>query len=111
MRNACVLAAAVTVHLMHPTAISAAETSAEIAKNVKALCTQPAVNGSNWTVNAEGKGQVGGKLLKLPGVSGIIKFSRKEWSGIQGVLDQAADNKDYRACTIKLTPIFVGKAG
>lgn len=111
MRRACVLAAAVTVYLTGPTATFAAESSAEIVKNVKALCTQPAVNGSNWTVNAEGNGQVGGKILKLPGVSGTIKFNRKEWSGIQGVLDQAADNKDYRACAIKLTPIFLGKAG
>lgn len=110
MRTTYALAAAISVYLMGSTATIAADSTAEIVKNVKALCTQPAVNGSNWTVRAEGSGQVGGKILKLPGVSGTIKFSRQEWSGIQGVLDQAADNKDYRACAIKLTPIFLGKA-
>jgi hypothetical protein len=52
--------------------------------------------------------------LKLAGkanVGGRLNFSRKEWEGVQRVLQtqQQSDNENYRQCAEQLTPEFLKK--
>jgi hypothetical protein len=88
---------------------------AAVTKDVKEVCTQPATQGEHWSINGGVKGDAGIqlKLLKLASITGDLKFTKEEWSGIQQVLakDQAGDNDSYRKCVQALVPQFLAKVG
>lgn len=88
----------------------ASETSIEIVKSVKELCKAPSNKKSSfYEVSAKGKVDLRIKILGLAGANAI--FKRKEWIGIQRVLqkDQLKDNESYRNCTMTLVPVFLKK--
>jgi hypothetical protein len=83
-----------------------------VRESVMSICQSP--NGDGTYVNIEGEGEAGVsvQILKLVGsgaAKGKAKFSKEEWTGIRKVADQAAENKDYRACVRELTPKFLDK--
>lgn len=82
----------------------------KIVTAIEKLCKAPSEKKSTYyQVSAKGKVDLRIKIIGLAG--GDATFKQKEWTGIQRVLqkDQANDNKNYRDCTIQLTPIFLKK--
>jgi len=77
--------------------------SQEVVTGVTKLCKAPASSGDYLEYSAGGKLNV--KFLS----SGLkATITKKEWNGIQNVLkkQQLAENKNYRDCVTKLTPVI-----
>ena len=85
----------------------------QITKNVKELCESPNDPGSHYqvTVGGEANADIRIRLLGLIGLNGDAEFTKEEWEGVRSVLkeDQAGENKNYRACVVELTPLFLEK--
>ena len=95
-------------------ALFAAENNqmSEIVDSVQAVCQAPSKKGEYWDIKVTGEAdaKVNLKLTKA-GIKGAATFTKKEWDGVQQVLQehQSGDNKDYRDCAKTLTPIFLEK--
>lgn len=83
-----------------------------VSRNVKDVCQSPSEKGRYWDIDIEGGGEARVRLkLANLGVSGQAEFTKGEWEGVQQVLkeQQAEENKNYRECAQKLTPLFIEK--
>ncbi len=83
-----------------------------IVKNVQAICLSPSQQGKYWNVTTTGK--VGANaIIRLidVGANAEATFTKGEWEGVQQVLkeQQSLENKNYRDCVSKLTPLFIEK--
>jgi len=81
----------------------------EIKITIKEICNAPSEKRSSY-FKIESKGKANLKI-KLIGVSGDATLTKEEWEGVQRVFrkDQLSDNKSYRECSAKLTPILINK--
>jgi len=83
-----------------------------ITQNIINVCQAPTTSGKYWKVNVKGSGDAKIKLkIADVGTSGEATFTKKEWEGVQQVLQeqQAKENADYRDCAKKITPLFLEK--
>jgi hypothetical protein len=82
-----------------------------IVYNLRMVCMAPSEMGKYWNVTLTGDGSAKVGMLKSTdiNVSGSAVFSRGEWEGVKQVLDQGIENKSYRHCIERLTPVFVKK--
>lgn len=84
----------------------------EIRDVVKEICMNPSAKGKLMDSSIKGSGEASVKL-KLANVKAGTEasFRKSEWEGVQSVLpsDRGADNKSYRNCVEKLTPLFLSK--
>lgn len=81
---------------------------------VQEICQAPNKRGEYLRVEGEGKGSVSIGILRPLGAAGIsadANFSKEEWDGVRKVLDQNAENANYRDCVTRLTPLFLDKFG
>jgi len=81
----------------------------EITATIEKICKAPSDKRSSYfKVEANGEANL---TIRLIGVSGDATLTKEEWDGVQRVFrkDQASDNKSYRECSIKLTPILIDK--
>jgi len=113
MKLALKAAAVVGTALAATSTIASANSLADVVRDVKEVCTQPATAGEHWSVvgGVHGEAGIQIKLLKLASVSGNLNFTKEEWSGVQRVLStaQAGDNASYRMCVQALSPQFLSK--
>jgi len=86
----------------------------QVVSTVRRICHAPTEKSEYLEINGAGnlKGDIRVKLLGMIGADGNLSFTKKEWDGVQNVLQehQAGDNESYRKCATDLTPIFLEKA-
>jgi hypothetical protein len=87
---------------------------AQLIEQLRTLCASPDRKGEYIKEEVKGEGNVSVRLFKVLGLAGIkgeASFSKEEWDGVRKVLqkDQVDENRRYRDCVEKLTPLFLEK--
>ena len=80
----------------------------DLVEAIERLCGAPKKESSTfYTTKLNGKASIDVKIIGL--ADGEASFSKKEWNGVQRVLqqEQLKDNKSYRSCSLSLTPLFI----
>ena len=81
-----------------------------IIQSVERLCKAPTEKKStHYKVEVKGKLDIRVRIIGLLGANAL--FTKEEYTGFQRVLKkhQVKDNKDFRACSMALTPLFIEK--
>lgn len=87
-----------------------ADSFERLANVIERVCKAPSDKKSSYyKVSGQGEAKLRVSLVGLAG--GTADFKREEWDGVQRVLreNQADDNKNFRECSMKLTPLFIEK--
>ncbi len=90
------------------------ETLMKVSEAVSRMCSVPSERGSYFEVTGEGGLEAGsGLLLKFVGANITGTITKKDWEGVQDVLDKdrSTDRVSSRDCVLKLTPVFLSAFG
>lgn len=86
--------------------------SQELTALIDKVCLSPASAGKLWKVSvaADVNAKVPVRVVMVNGGAKAV-FEKGEWEGVQQVLpkDRPADNESFRACSAKLTPLFLAR--
>lgn len=102
------------IYTVAPTGVSAQAQSGTdvnaILDAVAKMCALPTEKG--YQLQYEGSAE-GGVIVKLIGVKGEGRLSKKEWQGVEDVLekDRASDRESSRDCTQNVLPIMLKAFG
>ena len=86
----------------------------KVSEAVSRMCSVPSERGSYFEVTGEGGLEAGsGLLLKFVGANITGNLTKKDWEGVQDVLDRdrSTDRISSRDCVLSLTPVFLTAFG